>query len=1004
MSSEPNGTHEIKSLKIAQINIRSIVSHAKREEFRLFLRKNKPHIVMISETHLKSKHKVNFDGYKFYRCDRENASHGGVAICMLESIKSSQIIINESVQSIESCSVQIETLNGPIVFSAIYRKPNINIKCDNLSVIINSNKNAKFVIAGDFNAHCATWGSKKICTNGRMINEWYNKNKPKYNIKIVSPAKPSCHSNGTNSYIDFAIMSANLNILNCDTNGKLPSEEIFSDHSVIFMQIACDKILVNKPTSVKNFKKTNWFNFNKYVDEKINNLNIPVYRNISCVEIDSICANVENIFINAIKKFVPEIKIPYGKVELSTKSLKLIKEKKNLLRKKYRNRNNENIVQIKSQLKRVNQMMVHSISDDYRMWWKNKLKNIRPDNNLFKNIKQISKYKSMGEVPSTIFNENKSNKFVTEQEKCDAFSNHFAAAHELTFHNQSSMQNEVRQVNELYENPEPILNFSPDLPANFKNNNTPSFQRPIHSTFFVSATDVQNIIKSRNSKKSSGIDNMPNYVLKKLSITTIYWIAVIFNHITNIQYIPSNWKVASVTPVPKPNKNNEIVNNWRPISQLPTISKCYEKIIDNLLRKECEERNLLDPFQFGFQPGCSTIHAIAKIVSDISNGLNNSNPTMAILIDLQSAFDVIWHDGMIFKLHQMNIKPPIIALIKNYLANRKFYVKINDKKSNTKDIIAGTPQGSIISALLFILYLNDLPKPSNYLCKINRLLFADDIIFYTITKNIQFARLAMNAYLKDIYNFLSKWKLKMNVNKCESISFVGHYKDLNMKIRKEALACKFTLNGINLTKSTKVKYLGIILSQNFQFSGHVKHIMKKVNAAQAMLYSLFKNKFLDKIVKIIMYKQLIRPLIMYASPCWLIQNLVSSYQVEQIRKKERFFLRKCCNIYRNLITKKYINSRILYNEAKINRIDRELIKSNLKFVEKSKLHSKQVVREIFNVNTLNPEVVKYKPIDYFNILHNENRLHENNMLLVFNKKRHKPDEYVYVQAQNVSDV
>lgn len=191
MSSEPNGTHEIKSLKIAQINIRSIVSHAKREEFRLFLRKNKPHIVMISETHLKSKHKVNFDGYKFYRCDRENASHGGVAICMLESIKSSQIIINESVQSIESCSVQIETLNGPIVFSAIYRKPSINIKCDNLSVIINSNKNAKFVIAGDFNAHCATWGSKKICTNGRMINEWYNKNKPKYNIKIVSPAKPS---------------------------------------------------------------------------------------------------------------------------------------------------------------------------------------------------------------------------------------------------------------------------------------------------------------------------------------------------------------------------------------------------------------------------------------------------------------------------------------------------------------------------------------------------------------------------------------------------------------------------------------------------------------------------------------------------------------------------------------------------------------------------------------------------------------------------------------------
>lgn len=377
---------------------------------------------------------------------------------------------------------------------------------------------------------------------------------------------------------------------------------------------------------------------------------------------------------------------------------------------------------------------------------------------------------------------------------------------------------------------------------------------------------------------------------------------------------------------------------------------------------------------------------------------------MAMLIDLQSAFDVIWHDGMIFKLHQMNIRPPIIALIKNYLTNRKFHVKINDSKSMTKNIVAGTPQGSIISALLFILYLNDLPKPQSFLCKIYRLLFADDIIFYTATKNIQFARLAMNKYLSDIFKYLTVWKLKMNINKCESISFVGHYKDLNPKTRKEALDCRFTLNGTHIEKSTEVKYLGIILSQNFQFTKHVKHILKKVNTARSLLYNIFKSKFINKVVKIIMYKQLIRPLIMYASPCWLIMNLVSSYQVEKIRKKERFFLRKCCNIYRNLTTNKYINSEILYKEAKINRIDRELVKSNIKFVEKAKIHDKQLVRELFTENLLNQDELKYKPIDYFNTLKSQNKLHENEMLLVFNKKRYKPNENVYVQAQNIVDV
>lgn len=79
------------------------------------------------------------------------------------------------------------------------------------------------------------------------------------------------------------------------------------------------------------------------------------------------------------------------------------------------------------------------------------------------------------------------------------------------------------------------------------------------------------------------------------------------------------------------------------------------------------------------------------------------------------------------------------------------------------------------------------------------------------------------------------------------------------------------------------------------------------------------------------------------------------------------------------------------------------MKSNIKFVEKSKLHSKQVVREVFNVNAQNEDEFQYKPIDYFNTLMNENRLHKNKLFLIFNKKKYKSNEYVYVQEQNVED-
>lgn len=533
----------------------------------------------------------------------------------------------------------------------------------------------------------------------------------------------------------------------------------------------------------------------------------------------------------------------------------------------------------------------------------------------------------MNAPPTIFYNDDKSESFTTTQAKCEALASRFAQSHNLTHNEASYAEAEVNEIFNQYDNNETITTFSSDLPADFKERVTIDTHDDISSKF-ASVSEIQSIMKSRNNKKSSGIDDMP----------TIYWITVLFNHITNTQHFPSNWNTAAVTPIPKPGKNNEYLNNWRPISQLPTLSKCYEKLIDIKIRTFCIKNKIIDPAQFGFQPGCSTLHAITKLINDISNGLNKGCPTLATLIDLQSAFDVIWHKGLVYKLHKLNFEPHVIKIVKNFLTDRRFFVKFENKNSETKNIIAGTPQGSIISAILFILYLNDLPKPKNLFCKIIRLLFGDDIILYTTTKNIQLATLAMNNYLNDIFNFFAKWKLKMNVKKCQSISFVGNYKDLNPKIRKEALSAKLKISNQFIENVKNVKYLGLVLSSNFQFVDHVKHILKKVNTAQSLLSNIFRNKYVNQVVKLIAYKQLIRPLITYASPCWLIKNLISSYQVELFRRKERWFLRNSLGVFKQENSVKYINSKELYEKAKINRIDREIINNNLKFVEKAKTH------------------------------------------------------------------
>lgn len=174
MADESQSVNE-KLLRVAQVNINSLVSAKKRIEFEQFLKKYEPHIVLISETHLNSKHKVNFNEYKLYRSDRNVCGGGGTAICISDFIDSEYIQQPNGIESIESCSVKINLENNKrMIFSAVYRRPTNKIKCDDLTLLLKIDKNADHMIAGDFNAQSVLWGGDKTGTNGRLIDECEN--------------------------------------------------------------------------------------------------------------------------------------------------------------------------------------------------------------------------------------------------------------------------------------------------------------------------------------------------------------------------------------------------------------------------------------------------------------------------------------------------------------------------------------------------------------------------------------------------------------------------------------------------------------------------------------------------------------------------------------------------------------------------------------------------------------------------------------------------------------
>lgn len=121
---------------------------------------------------------------------------------------------------------------------------------------------------------------------------------------------------------------------------------------------------------------------------------------------------------------------------------------------------------------------------------------------------------------------------------------------------------------------------------------------------------------------------------------------------------------------------------------------------------------------------------------------------MAIFFDIASAFDKVWHKGLLFKLIKLKIPNYIIAWIKNFLDSRYFCVRVNNEKSSIFNIETGVPQGAAISPILFSLYINDISIKKN---KDYCLLFADDLVSLNTFKRFGNIEVHVQCYLK-------KWK------------------------------------------------------------------------------------------------------------------------------------------------------------------------------------------------------------------------------------------------------
>jgi hypothetical protein len=189
---------------------------------------------------------------------------------------------------------------------------------------------------------------------------------------------------------------------------------------------------------------------------------------------------------------------------------------------------------------------------------------------------------------------------------------------------------------------------------------------------------------------------------------------------------PTPLKYSIVKPLFKKG-DRENMANYRPISLLTSIPKVLKKILYERLLQHTKVNNILVEEQFVFRPVTSTDKASYRLINEILNAMNERKVVGGIFCDLQKAFDCVNHNILLTKLEFYGVTGKILKLIKSYLEGRYQNVNLGNNLPNSNsdwgEIRHSVPQGSILGPLLFLLYINDLPKIGN---DAEVVLYADD--------------------------------------------------------------------------------------------------------------------------------------------------------------------------------------------------------------------------------------------------------------------------------------
>ena len=375
----------------------------------------------------------------------------------------------------------------------------------------------------------------------------------------------------------------------------------------------------------------------------------------------------------------------------------------------------------------------------------------------------------------------------------------------------------------------------------------------------VSCEEIERIVKDM-ADKTCDLDLIPTWMIKEC----IGVFAPLFTRVINSSLrkavVPETFQQAIVFPTIKnPNGDRDSLSNYRPVSNLPFISKVLEKVVLDQLNEFLQENNLLNPHQSGYRVGHSCETLLMGMFDDLLQEMDKGNVVALLLLDMSAAFDTVDHSKLVDVLRRrFGVRGTALQWFISYLGSRNFRVNVRGELSRMICLICGVPQGSLLGPVLFLLYVEELQDLVRaYGLKIK--LYADDSQIYVSLVPLDEERWrGTKRNVEECLAHLKAWMvqhwLKCNESKTELL-ILGKSSAIDKLTFEPSVRFGDVDVGPIDFKGTSGKTLGIYMDENLTLERQVNSVRKHCGMLLKNLWQV--NRCLDFSTKILLVKQLV---------------------------------------------------------------------------------------------------------------------------------------------------